>query len=236
VLRNDPDRTLRLHFVMIERVGFFDSPSLGGDRFQILAGALQEAPPVPDSARSLLVLPELFNLTESYYPFGKFRTTPPPSIALDESLNTLGRLAAAHRTIIVCSLLADGLNAAYYIPPDESPRCMCHKMNDDQSKNYEATNLPDANNPLERDGACIGALICLDALECSQELGSARQRREKLHLTMRTSLQPRRFPCVPAHMNSHCMPSFADITLVIASSGGLGSLVRLPDQTTPLTR
>jgi hypothetical protein len=53
---------------MLQRVGFFDSPQLGGDRFNVLAGALGQAIPATGDGLSLVVLPELFDLTEPYYP------------------------------------------------------------------------------------------------------------------------------------------------------------------------
>ena len=80
---------------MLRRVGFFDAPGLDGERFPVLVGALQEALPVPDEGRSLLVLPELFNLKEPYYPNGNVRTTTPASLALDDSLSRARRASQA---------------------------------------------------------------------------------------------------------------------------------------------
>jgi hypothetical protein len=109
-------------------------------------------------------------------------------------------------------------------------------MNDDGSNNYTASAPYDTNNPLERYDICVGALICLDALDCREETPDARARRNRLLDTIRASQQELRVLCVPAHMSSHCMPHASGITLVVASSGGLGSFVRSAAQKTLITR
>ncbi len=222
---------------MLQRVGFFDSPQTGDNRFDVLASALDRAIPGTGNGLSLVVLPELFNLTEPYYPQeSAFRTIPPKFVSHKDSLSALEGLATAHKTIFICSLLADGFNAAYCVEPDLPPTLMCRKINDDGSNNYIATTMSDSCNPRYLGDTCVGALVCLDALECREEAPEARSRRQRLLAAIRASHQPQKLLCVPAHMASYCMPVAPGVTLILASSGGLSSFVRSADQTTLITR
>jgi predicted amidohydrolase len=223
---------------MLHQVGFFDSPRINGDQFDVLASALRQATSTTGDGLSLLVLPELFNLKEPYWPEKpRARAERPKCFPAKDSLLALQDLATAHNTTFICSLLADGFNEAYCVEPNSSVTLMCRKMNDDGSGNYTASVLCDPNNPLERDGMCIGALICLDALDCREETPDARGRRNRLLDTICGSRQQHRILCVPAHMSSHCMPGGASgITLIVASSGGLCSFVRSSAQKTLATR
>ena len=183
---------------MLQQVGFFDSTRIYADRFDVLANALRQATPATGDGLSLLVLPELFNLTEPYWP-----KNPGPNR-------------------ILRSLFPE----AYCIVSNSPVTLMCRKMNDDGSNNYTASALYDPDNPLKRVRTCVGALICLDALDCREETPEARARRNRLLDAIRGSQQQHRVLCVPAHMSSHCMPEAARVTLIVASSGGLGSFVR----------
>jgi hypothetical protein len=164
------------------------------------------------------------------------RTVPPKFVSLKDSLSALEGLAATYKTIFICSLLADGFNATYCIEPDLPPTLMCRKINDDGSNNYIATTMSDSSNPRKCGEACVGALVCLDALECRDEALEARSRRHHLLATIRASHEPQKLLCVPAHMASHCMPVAPGVTLILASSGGLSSFVRSAEQTTLITR
>jgi predicted amidohydrolase len=106
-------------------------------------------------ADSLIVLPEAFNA-----PYPKAADQP-----VREFLEALRGLAAARQVIFVTGILEGRRNSAYLID-GESVQPMCHKVGDDQTGCYDPrTESPDPCNPITFKNACVGALICMDAVE-----------------------------------------------------------------------
>lgn len=103
---------------------------------------------------------------------------------------------------------------------------MCHKMGDDRTGNYLPHEGSDIYNPVESDIACVGALICLDALECREETDAARERRENLLHNLKECNRPYRILCIPGHMGSHCMPDPHGVFCILANSGAQKSFVK----------
>lgn len=215
---------------MLERLGFFDFQHGSGDPMRHLGKEMDRLAHQSKEGLSgtLLVLPEAFNLGKPYYaPCG---TSNGKGVIIEakEALATLKQLAKAHTVVFVAGLLDRRFSAAYWIDPDSPPTLMCYKVGEDGSGNYIKGDAESGFNPVERYGASVGALICLDALACKEETEEARTRREKLVAHIKHSNFRNRIICIPAHMSSHCMPEMDGMWCVLASSGGQGSVVKDP--------
>jgi predicted amidohydrolase len=216
---------------MLKGVGFFDFVQGSDDPLGCLVEALDRtiARHERGLSGSLLVLPEAFNPGKSYYsPQGTLNAPGGAGVSAEAALAKLKELAVQHTIVFVAGLLDQQYSSAYWVDPDSQPTLMCHKMGEDGSGNYIPGNGCDPRNPIERYGACVGALICLDALNCIEETATARARRENLVTKMKTSDQVQRIMCIPARMSSHCMPQMDGLWCILASSGTQRSVVKDP--------
>src|ERR1700674_1666501 len=169
---------------MLKRVGSFDVMQGRDDPFECLEGVLDRAVArcgQREISGSLIVLPEAFNLGEPYYPSdGALNARRDPKIPLDQALAKLHDWAVRYAIVFVAGLLHKPFSSAYWVDPDNPPTLMCHKMGQDSRGTYIGGDGRDPDNPIARYGACVGALICLDAIECQEETAAARGRRENL--------------------------------------------------------
>jgi hypothetical protein len=218
--------------MMLKRVGFFDATQGGGDPFGCLEGALDLAAArfgQGEISGSLIVLPEAFNLGEPYYPLaGALNARRDPKIPLDQALKKLHDWAIKYVVVFVAGLLHKPFSSAYWVDPDNPPTLMCHKMGEDSSGTYIGGDGHDFNNPIARYGACVGALICFDAIECLEETASARRRRENLITEIKKEDGLYKVVCIPAHMSNNCMPQEDGLWCILASSGPQKSWVKDP--------
>lgn len=117
-----------------------------------------EKGPTPISIRgSLIVLPEAFNID-------RYERQSTHLQDARECLEDLQGLAREHQVVFVAGILDRRINSAYMVDADVS-QLMCHKVADDLVGLYDpCTGEPDACNPIVFQNACVGALICLDAI------------------------------------------------------------------------
>jgi predicted amidohydrolase len=217
---------------MLKRVGFFDFVHGSGDPFGCLEKALDRTMSrhnKRDLSGSLIALPEAFNIGKPYYPPpGTFNAPGAARVSVEEALAKLRDLAVEHTIVFVAGLLDQQYSSAYWVDPDSQPALMCHKMGGDDSANYIRGDDRDPNNPIQRYGACVGALICIDALDCREQTQAALTRRKKLVTEMKSRDQVHRIMCIPAHMSDHCMPRMDGLWCILASSGPQRSVVKDP--------
>ena len=161
------------------------------------------------------------------------RTTRPAArpegakIPLVLALKELREIASQWCITFVAGLLGEQYNSAYWIDYRGTPELMCHKMIDDRTGHY----LPwgggegrDGKNPIEAEDACVGTLICADALE---ETPAARERRGNLVRHVKQCSRPHRILCVPAQMESHCgVPEWEGIYSILANANAKKSFVK----------
>lgn len=159
---------------IIRRVGFFRCVNFGNPFNPVarLRDAIEERIREDQShdeewdiGDSLIVLPEAFNAP---YPTA-------PDQPVREFLDALRELAAAGKVIFVTGVLDGRRNSAYLIDGD-SAQMMCHKVGDDTMGCYDPrTENPDPHNPITLGNACVGALICMDAVEEDPRVGDRRK-------------------------------------------------------------
>lgn len=218
--------------LMLKRIGFFHFVKDHCDPFGSLRRALNEESAKyeeRDISGSLIVLPEAFNLGRRYYPLGFPKITGKlgdATIPLEGALEELHHTAASRHTVFVAGLIGEQFSSAYWIDYSGPPQLMCHKMGDDKTGQYRPWTGCDNNNPVECDDACVGALICLDALERSDETLEARKRREKLIDKLKKCNQRYRILCIPGHMDSNSIPEKDGVYCILANSGSLKSFVK----------
>ena len=214
---------------MFKRVGSFHFVQDQHDPFGSLERALNDKCANywgGDISGSLIVLPEAFNLGKSYYhprhPRTKW-TRGGARFPLGVALEELRRSAAARELVFIAGLVGEQLSSAYWIEHHGPPRLMCHKLSDDHSGNYRAWDPCDGNgeNPIERRGACVGSLVCLDALEAGQS--AIIQRRENLISDIKRRDRLHGVLCVPMRRGSQWNPESPRIDglyCIVADSGG----------------
>jgi predicted amidohydrolase len=218
--------------LVLTRMGFFHFVRDYCDPFGSLARAMDEQSAKceePDIRGSLIVLPEAFNLGMPYYPPDFHKTPRKPGgakIPLERALEGLHQIAASRAVAFVAGLIGPQFSSAYWIDNNGPPKLMCHKMGDDKTGNCRQWEGCDDNNPVECDGTCVGALICLDAVECPGEKPAARERREKLIDKLKTCSQRYRVLCIPGCMSRHCMPERDGVYCILANSGSQNSFVK----------
>jgi len=154
---------------VINKVGFFHFGKQNESPILALQGALiRRRESVPGS---LIVLPEGFNIGKAYKTSGICNT--------DRSvLSRLQTLSGEFQVAFVAGLIIDegnGVDPPYnsaYLIDDSRQIPMCRKMDKDGwqnggtrgENNYShCVDDCDCNNPLEYEGLCIAALICIDA-------------------------------------------------------------------------
>jgi hypothetical protein len=216
---------------MLKRVGFFDFEHGRGDPFECLEEALDRAVVRGSEGGigdSLIVLPEAFNLGEPYYPSSRaLNARREPKVPLYRALANLRDWAVKYDVVFIAGLLDSPFSSVFWVDPYKPPTLMCHKMGEDFSGTYSKCDGHDPNNPITQYGACVGALICLDSIECQEETPAARSRRERLISEIK-SHGIHKILCVPAHMSNHCNPQEDGVWCVLASSGQQRSWVRDP--------
>lgn len=229
----------------IERVGFFHFGQDWDRPMRSLVVALTEAQGEGDIGKSLIVLPEAFNIGQCYW-----RPTAAPNT--DPSiLAELQRLCGQFRVVFVAGLIiADPIwpdvhGAAYLIDAARNPVRLCTKENNDGRGQppldgfapYYDQHSDDENNPTCHRGLSILALICMDAYVDDPHCPENRDRHRKLE--MKIAKCPHRIVCVPAHIgegNGSFARRWPNSYVVAANSdgrersySGLGSFVAVPD-------
>jgi len=215
--------------VMFKRVGFFHFVQNQRDPLGSLDKALKDRSAdymSGDISGSLIVLPEAFNLGKSYYHLHHPKTTWTQGGAmfpLWATLEWLRNSAAARGVVFVAGLVGDQFSSAYWVDYNGPPHLMCHKLGEDHSGNYWPWVPGDGNgdNPIERYGACVGSLICLDALEAGKT--AIRQRRENLISDIKSRDRLHGVLCVPMRKRSQWDPESPRIDglyCIVADSGG----------------
>jgi len=158
----------------IENLGFFRFVENLAAPIQELTTAIDReivskkaADPDWDIKRSLIVLPEAFNLGRPYE-----RSDASPSVEAKAMLHALRFDIAQHHSVaLIVGLLEEKpgrRNSAYWIDA-EGETLMCHKVDEDETGLYRPCRdiNPDRLNPILCHNAQVGALICLDAFtEC----------------------------------------------------------------------
>lgn len=135
---------------------------------------------------SLIVLPEAFNNGRSYYDQPRMQ----PKFTCSKMMEELTRIGARFGTAFVAGLLYPPQSSAYFIDRNGAS-LLRHKMRDDHTGHYVPC-MADCNfdNPIEKEGAYLGALICNDIELHAQEMAAKLDQRGDI----------RRIVCVPACM------------------------------------
>jgi predicted amidohydrolase len=215
---------------MLRRAGFFHFAESHCNPLGELAKAMSEVSPAIDLADSLIVLPEGFNLGRAY----DLSNNPKEKPRFHERcvLECLRQIAARCEVVFVVSVIEIDTerNSAYFVDAG-TPRLMCHKIIDDQSREYELCTIDcQGENPVTcPEEMWIGALICADALDnrpthC-EGVEAAYQR---LHSLQSSLCGKRNLVCVPAHMDTKSNdPPMCGGGLILANSRpGFSSLIK----------
>ena len=190
---------------MLKALGFFHFRENVEDPAGSLRLELERTGTENDISGSLIVLPEAFNLGEPYYS----GAPGPAKIPLGQALDQLRGIARQWSVTFVAGLLGQQYNSAYWLDHKATSELMCHKMVNDRTGHYvphSGERRCDERNPFKAEDACVGVLICADALE---ETSAVRERRERLLRYIKRCSRPYRILCVPGQMGSHCDPHFA---------------------------
>ena len=213
---------------MLKALGFFHFRENVEDPIGSLESELERKGAREDISGSLIVLPEAFNLGAPYYPPGYPKVTGTPGdakIPLVLAIKELREIAREWSVAFVAGLLGETYSSAYWIDQKEAPELMCHKMGNDRTGHYLPWNGAqgsDGKNPIECEGACASALICLDAVECPEETQAARERRENLMRHVKHCARPHRILCVPAQMGSQCgVPEEDGVYSILANANAI---------------
>jgi len=213
--------------VMFKRVGFFHFVQNPHDPFGSLERALKDKSTdyrSGDISGSLIVLPEAFNLGKPYYHPQHPKTTWTPGGArfpLWIALEQLRTSAATHDVVFVAGLVGEQFSSAYWVDRDGPPRLMGHKLGDDRSGNYRIPCGGYEDRLVELCGACVGALICLDALDAGES--AVIRRRENLISHIRNRDRLHGILCVPVRRGDQWNPRSPRIDglyCIVADSGG----------------
>ena len=185
---------------MFKRIGFFHFVKNHHDPFGSFAKALEDKYP-GDISSSLIVLPEAFNLGKPYHHPNAPTTSwalGGAKVPLPVALQQLQYTATTRKVVFVAGLVGEQFTSAYWIDHQGPALLMCHKLSEDYSGNYKPWSPSDdnrADNPIDRYGACVGSLVCLDALE--EQQAHVVKSREDLIKEMRKRNQVHRILCVP---------------------------------------
>jgi predicted amidohydrolase len=181
------------------RVGVLHCVNGHADPVEALKDAISEH---GDISNSLLVLPEAFNSGEPYYD-----DLPNSVISAHKILDRLSVIAVEHDIVLVAGVLEPPRNSAYLIDSN-GPRLMGYKGAD-----------CGADNPIELNAVCIGALICSDAQD----------RFSWLMEKFEKSRCPRKIICIPASMSSSTftsdrfvLPAYREKYVALANANLLG--------------
>lgn len=218
------------HVFMLRRAGFFHFVRSHCNPLGELTKAMSEVSPTTDLAGSLIVLPEGFNLGRAY----DLSSNPKDEPRLHERcvLECLRQIAASYEVAFVVGVIEIDTrrNSAYFVDAG-TPRLMCHKIINDQSREYEpCTSDCQGENPITYpEGTCVGALICADAIDNRptpfEGAKAAYERRCKLEAKL---CGKRSLVCVPAHMDTRDNhPHICGSGLILANSrSGSSSLIK----------
>lgn len=209
---------------VLRRVGFFDFADECSDPVALLEQELS-CQNKPNLQGTLLVLPEALNLGRPYYG-PKEPATIGPSVPADEVLVRPKIHAVEYKMVFVAGLLKEGYCEAYWVDPEHTPELMCRKAGEDGSENYRGGSVDVGHNPINRYGACVGAFICLDSLDCKEERPAARARRRAVIKKIGQSEDLHRIMCIPSYMSSHCDPRMDGMWCILASRGPHPSVVK----------
>jgi hypothetical protein len=175
---------------MFVQAGFFHFVELHSDPL----GALDAEIRAVNTANSLIVLPEAFNLGR---PYG---TRPEERCAFERDwfISKLQERSREHRITFVSGILDNPVagersrNSAYLIDRDDC-RLICHKHTNDGTGHYApCTAACDIENPMDSYGTCIMAIICKDIEE---------HRCDLLTASTEASSAKQCFICIPAAMS-----------------------------------
>jgi len=229
----------------VRRVGFFHFGLNWHLPMPSLEDALTKAQRDHDISKSLIVLPEAFNIGQDYWGRPGAPNTDPSVVA------DLQRLCKQFRVVFVAGLIitapkcSDVYSAAYLIDAIGDPKRLCTKQNNDGRGKpanvgfapYYTPHLDDESNPTCHRGLSIAALICMDAYTDYSRYPANRDRHGSLEVKIAKC--PHRIVCVPAHIgeaNRRFAGRWPDSYVVVANSdggerglGGPGSFVAVTD-------
>ena len=209
--------------VLIRRLGFFDFKDDCRNPLTLLVDELTRKNK-SELQGTLLVLPEALNLGRPYY-----GSTGVPSIPAGDVLKCLKIHAVECEMMFVASLLSEGYSEAYWVDPEHSPELMCQEAMPDDSQTYQCGRVDVGRNPIDRYGACVGALICRDSFVINSTPAACQRRQAVIEKILES--EGHRIMCVPATASLDFILQMGGMWCVLASRGDQPSFVKDPQNT-----